>query len=60
MATFGELSATPFHKSFFRLRLQRLAGERALDEWLVEEANVRGYFGAVGVGELSRRTELIC
>jgi hypothetical protein len=28
--------------------VQRLAGDRPLDEWLVEEANVRGYLGAVG------------
>jgi hypothetical protein len=52
--TFGELSATPRHRSFFRLKLQEIAGARPLDEWLVEEANVRGYFGAVGVGELTR------
>ncbi len=53
--TFGELSATPRHRSFFRLKLQRIAGVRPLDEWLVEEANVRGYFGAVGVGALNRQ-----
>ena len=47
--TFGSLSANPAHRSFFRERLRRLAGERALDEWLVEEANVRGYLGAVGL-----------
>ena len=44
----GELSANPAHRSFFRERLQRLAGDRAVDDWLVEEANVRGYLGAVG------------
>ncbi|MEW5742664.1 MAG: hypothetical protein AB1938_27350 [Myxococcota bacterium] len=46
--TLGTLSANPAHRSFFRARLQRLAGPRLLDDWLVEEANVRGYLGAVG------------
>lgn len=46
--TFGELSANPAHRSIFRDRLQRLAGSRQLDDWLLEEANVRGNFGAVG------------
>lgn len=46
--TFGSLSASPLHRSFFRDGLQRLAGARPLDDWLVEEANVRGHFGAVG------------
>ncbi len=47
-ATLGMLSANPAHRSFFRERLQRLAGARGLEDWLVEEANVRGYLGAVG------------
>ena len=42
------LSANPAHRSFFRARLQRLAGARGLEDWLVEEANVRGHLGAVG------------
>ena len=48
VSTFGTLSANPTHRSFFRERLGRLAGARALDDWLVEEANVRGHLGAVG------------
>jgi hypothetical protein len=47
-ATLGMLSANPAHRSFFRERLQRLAGARGLEDWLVEEANVRGHLGAVG------------
>lgn len=48
-STLGSVSANPAHRSFFRERLQRLAGSAALDDWLVEEANVRGHLGAVGV-----------
>lgn len=47
-STLGSLSGNPLHRSFFRERLQRLAGERKLEDWLVDEANVRGYLGAVG------------
>lgn len=47
-ATLGALSANPAHRSFFREGLQRLAGARVLEDWLVEEANVRGHLGAVG------------
>jgi len=43
-----ECSAPTRHRSFFRERLQRLAGARGLEDWLVEEANVRGHLGAVG------------
>lgn len=46
--TFGSLSGNPAHRSFFRERLERLADGLPLDVWLVEEANVRGYLGAVG------------
>ena len=48
MPTFGDLSANAPHRSFFRDRLRRLAGDQPLDDWLVEEANVRGHHGAVG------------
>ncbi len=47
-STFGALSGNPLHRSFFRERVGRMAGAGALDDWLVEEANVRGYLGAVG------------
>ena len=47
-STLGSLSANPLHRSFFRERLQRLAGPRPLEDWLVEEANVRGHLGAMG------------
>ena len=43
--TFAERARMTKHRSFFRDRLQRLAGQRAVVDWLVEEANVRGYFG---------------
>ena len=31
-----------------------MAGARALDDWLVEEANLRGYFGALGGSAVNR------
>lgn len=42
------------HRSLFRERLQRLAGQRPLIDWLVEEANVRGHFGVTTL-ELPQR-----
>lgn len=47
-ANLGSLSANPAHRSFFRDRVQGLAGDRPLEDWLVEEANVRGHLGATG------------
>ncbi len=47
--TFGEVSASPAHRSILRAHLQREAGARAVDDWLVEEANLRGWFGATGL-----------
>ncbi len=44
--TIAERARTTLHRSLFRERLGRLAGERSVTDWLVEEANVRGYFGA--------------
>ena len=44
----GQLSANAEHRSFFREQLQRMAGPRVLEDWLVEEANLRGHLGAVG------------
>jgi hypothetical protein len=38
------------HVSFFRRRMERLAGTAALTEWAVSELNARGYFGAYGAG----------
>ncbi|MBS1151913.1 MAG: hypothetical protein H6Q89_3611, partial [Myxococcaceae bacterium] len=52
--TFGSLSGNPAHRSFFREKLQRLAGEQPLDDWLLEEANVRGHVGAVGAAVAER------
>lgn len=43
--TFAERAGLTRHRSLFRDRLQRLAGDRPLVDWLVEEANVRGCFG---------------
>lgn len=37
------------HVSFFRRRLERLAGDVPLTEWLVAELNLRGHLGATGV-----------
>lgn len=54
MASVGALSSCPAHRSFFRERLCRLAGSDALEDWLLEEANARGYFGAVGREPVSR------
>ncbi len=34
------------HTSLFRRRLERLAGGRPLNDWLVEELNRRGHLGA--------------
>jgi hypothetical protein len=34
------------HMSFFRRRLERVAGARPLNDWLVEELNRRGHLGA--------------
>lgn len=34
------------HVSFFRRRVERLAGTDALTDWAVEELNLRGYLGA--------------
>ena len=45
--TFAERTGQVPHRSLFRERLQRTAGERPLIDWLVEEANVRGHFGVV-------------
>lgn len=50
MATFGETCAQPPHRSFWRDGLVARAGGRPLDEWLVEQANLRGFYGAFGPG----------
>jgi hypothetical protein len=52
--TFAERAGLTCHRSLFRERLQRMAGDRPLVDWLVEEANVRGCFG-VTTRELSER-----
>ncbi len=44
--TFAERARATLHRSLFRERLQRRAGGVPLVDWLVEEANVRGHFGA--------------
>lgn len=43
--TFAERASQTAHRSFFRERWERFASPRPLVDWLVEEANVRGYFG---------------
>lgn len=44
-STFSETAHATMHRSLLRERLQRMAGARPIVDWLVEEANVRGYFG---------------
>lgn len=48
MKTFAAHSAQPPHRSLFLAELQRKAGGVPLDEWLVAQANARGYLGAYG------------
>ncbi|MBL8923721.1 MAG: hypothetical protein JNJ54_33005 [Myxococcaceae bacterium] len=48
MSSVGALSSCPSHRSFFRDRLQRLAHDMPVETWVLEEANARGYFGAIG------------
>lgn len=49
MPTFAQASASTAPLSFFRRRLQARAGATPLDEWLVAQANLRGFHGAFGV-----------
>ncbi|MBL8949374.1 MAG: hypothetical protein JNK82_01260 [Myxococcaceae bacterium] len=44
--TLAECARLTLHRSLFREKLQRLAGAKSVTDWLVEEANVRGHFGA--------------
>jgi len=44
--TIAEKTRSTLHRSLFRERLLRLANGRSLTDWLVEEANVRGHYGA--------------
>ena len=48
--TFSEITGQTPHRSLWRASLQQRAGVRPLDEWLVEQANLRGIFGAFGPG----------
>lgn len=47
--TLASVSGIVPHRSFFHDRIRRLAGDRPLDEWLVEQANARGFHGAIGL-----------
>jgi hypothetical protein len=46
--SFAERAGLTTHRSLFRERLQGLARSCPLVDWLVQEANLRGYFGATG------------
>jgi hypothetical protein len=46
--TFAEVTRQLAHRSLFRERLAREAAATSVDQWLVEEANLRGWFGATG------------
>lgn len=46
MPTFGELARQPAPRSFWRARLQRRTGGLTLEDYLVDEANLRGHWGA--------------
>lgn len=46
--TFGDVTRQTPHRSLWRSSLEQRAGGRPLDEWLVEQANLRGIFGAFG------------
>lgn len=48
MRTFADLCRQPAQRSFWRDALARRAGGRPVDEWLVEQANLRGIYGAFG------------
>jgi hypothetical protein len=52
MGTFGAAFSQPEHRSFWRDALTARAGGRPLDEWLLAQANLRGFFGAFGVDDL--------
>lgn len=46
--TFGDSQIYQAPRSFWYERLEKWAAPRTVDEWLVEEANVRGFWGAAG------------
>jgi hypothetical protein len=46
--TFGDVTRQTAHRSLWRDSLEKRAGGRPLDEWLVEQANLRGIYGAFG------------
>lgn len=50
-ATWGASWRQPAHRSFWRERLAKRAGDRRLDEYLVAQANLRGFHGAYGADE---------
>lgn len=45
--TFAAACHQPAHWSAFHYRLERLAGNAPVQDWLIEQANLRGFFGAV-------------
>lgn len=44
--TFGEVSRQPAPRSFWRKALERRASPQRLEDWLVDQANLRGFWGA--------------
>jgi hypothetical protein len=51
--TWGEAFSTPPHHSLWRARLATRAGTVPLGDYLVLQANLRGYLGAYGSDDLS-------
>lgn len=43
--TFASLTASPPHRSFWREGLIQRADQRILEDWLIEQANLRGFHG---------------
>ena len=55
--TIAERARLTLHRSLFREKWQRVAGDRPLTDWLVEEANLRGHFGAMAAQLPSRAAD---
>ncbi|MCC7385842.1 MAG: hypothetical protein IT384_28595 [Deltaproteobacteria bacterium] len=46
VATYGERLSVPAHRSFFRDAIARRAAPLPVHEYLIDQANLRGFFGA--------------
>lgn len=52
--TVAQALNAPLHRSVFRDRLSRFASRRSVEDWVLEEANARSHFGAVGSEAVDR------